>query len=74
MKEDCFRMSVEHCAKSPLALVLPLNADQTFDLFPKPFFFYFFFYNAADSIHVPLNNVFIYSSINKSIIRTHNQC
>lgn len=71
MKEDCFRMSLEHCAKSPLALVLPLNADQTFDLFPKT---PFFFYNAADSIHVPLNNVFIYSLINKSIIRTHNQC
>lgn len=67
MKEDCFRMSLEHCAKFPF--VSPLNADQTLLFFPKPFF-----HNVADSIHVPLNDAFMYSPINKLIVRTHNQC
>lgn len=74
MKEDCFRMSLEHCAKFfplKLAFVLPLNADQTFVIFPLN---HFCFHNAADSIHVPLNDVFMYSSIKKSIVRKHNQC
>lgn len=57
MKEDCFRMSLEHCAK--FIFLSPINADQTF-FFPKPFL-----HNAADSIHIPLNDAFMYSPINK---------
>ncbi len=40
--------------------VPPINADQTLFFFPEPFL-----HNAADSIHVPLNDAFMYSPINK---------
>jgi len=53
-----------------LALVLPLNADQTFVLFTPN---HFFSHNAADLIHIPLNNV-SNQPINKSIVRKHNHC